>query len=201
MGCSSSKGSTIEPKTKEKAEVVFVLGGPGCGKGTQCANIVRDYGLVHLSAGDLLREEKASGSKDAELINKYISDGKIVPVEITVNLIKKAMEKNGWSKKKYLIDGFPRNEDNNNGWISVMGHITRIKFILFFDCTKENMIARMEARAAAAGDQARQDDNIETMTKRFDTFESETMPVVKLYEEFLRVRKVDANVSQEEVFE
>jgi UMP-CMP kinase len=69
-----------------------VLGGPGSGKGTQCAKIVEKYGFVHLSAGDLLRAERNSGSKDAELINNIIIAGEIVPVEITVKLIKKAMK-------------------------------------------------------------------------------------------------------------
>ena len=103
---------TNKPSATNRAICFFVLGGPGCGKGTQCANLVRDLGFVHLSAGDLLREERDSGSKDAELINNIIKEGKIVPVAITVNLIKKAMIKHGWRKKKYLIDGFPRNEDN-----------------------------------------------------------------------------------------
>ena len=72
--------------------MVFVLGGPGSGKGTQCADIVRDYGFVHLSAGDLLREEQKKETENAELIKSYIKEGKIVPVEITVKLIKAAME-------------------------------------------------------------------------------------------------------------
>ena len=83
--------------------------GPGSGKGTVCGKLVSEHGFVHLSAGDLLRAERDSGSPDGELINNIILEGKIVPVEITVNLIKKAMEKNGWSSKKFLIDGFPRN--------------------------------------------------------------------------------------------
>jgi len=93
-----------------------VLGGPGSGKGTQCAKLVADHGFVHLSAGDLLREERDSGSDKANLINSYISEGKIVPVEITCELIKQAMKKAGWADKKYLIDGFPRSEDNLLGW-------------------------------------------------------------------------------------
>ena len=56
-----------------RMQVVFVLGGPGAGKGTQCANIVKEFGWCHLSAGDLLREERASGSADAELINSCAS--------------------------------------------------------------------------------------------------------------------------------
>lgn len=64
--------------------VVFVLGGPGSGKGTMCAKIVDKYGWVHLSAGDLLRaERKDPTSKNGELINDFIKEGKIVPVEIT----------------------------------------------------------------------------------------------------------------------
>ena len=102
-----------------KPEVIFVLGGPGAGKGTQCNKLVDTYGLVHLSAGDLLRAERDTGSEDAELINNYIKEGKIVPVEITCHLIKKAMEKHGWEKCKYLVDGFPRNEDNLDGWNKV----------------------------------------------------------------------------------
>ena len=95
-----------------KATCYFVLGGPGCGKGTVCAKLVAEHGFVHLSAGDLLRAERNSGSKNAELINDIILKGEIVPVEITVNLIKAAMQGAGWSTKKFLIDGFPRNADN-----------------------------------------------------------------------------------------
>ena len=87
--------------------VVFVLGGPGAGKGTQCANLVRDYGFQHLSAGDLLRAEQARpGSEFGELIKGYIKDGKIVPMEVTVALLENAM-RDGIEKgnTKFLIDG------------------------------------------------------------------------------------------------
>jgi UMP-CMP kinase len=57
---------------------------------------VKLYGFVHLSAGDLLRAERDSGSPNGALINTYISEGKIVPIQITCNLIKKAMEAAGW---------------------------------------------------------------------------------------------------------
>lgn len=69
---------TFSPKD---VSVIFVLGGPGAGKGTQCANLVRDFGFVHLSAGDLLREEQnREGSEFGELIKTYIREGKIVSV-------------------------------------------------------------------------------------------------------------------------
>ncbi|MGH0122536.1 UNVERIFIED_CONTAM: hypothetical protein FKN15_038086 [Acipenser sinensis] len=76
-----------------KPQVYFVLGGPGAGKGTQCAKIVEKYGYTHLSAGDLLRAERGrTGSEFGELIENYIRDGKIVPVEITISLLQRVRE-------------------------------------------------------------------------------------------------------------
>ena len=98
-------------------------GGPGSGKGTQCANIVRDYGFVHLSAGDLLREEVASGSEEGKEIDAMMKEGKIVPQEVTIRLLKKAMAKA--SSKKFLIDGFPRKLDQAETFENEVGRAPR----------------------------------------------------------------------------
>lgn len=94
----------------DSVSVVYVLGGPGAGKGTQCVNLVRDYGFKHLSAGDLLRaEQNRPDSEFGGMIREYITDGKIVPMEVTVQLLENAMtddiksrEGGGW---RFLIDG------------------------------------------------------------------------------------------------
>lgn len=94
--------------TPEQALVLFVLGGPGAGKGTQCANLVRDFGFKHLSAGDLLREEQERpGSEFGEMIKEYIREGKIVPQEVTIQLLENAMKRAMDEEKKdrFLIDG------------------------------------------------------------------------------------------------
>lgn len=84
----------INNMSQQKPKVVFVLGAPGAGKGTQCSKIVDEYGYVHLSAGDLLREERQrAGSEYGELIEDCIRNGKIVPVEVTCSLIDNAMNK------------------------------------------------------------------------------------------------------------
>ncbi|GME70481.1 unnamed protein product [Ambrosiozyma monospora] len=78
-----------------EVDVIFVLGGPGSGKGTQCAKLVSQYGFVHLSAGDLLRaEQNKPGSEVGELIKNYIKEGLIVPQEITIGLLKDAIVEN-----------------------------------------------------------------------------------------------------------
>lgn len=97
--------------------IIFVLGGPGSGKGTQCANLVRDYGFTHLSAGDLLRaEQDRPDSEFGNMIKEYIREGTIVPMEVTVQLLENAVTEvverggnegggDGKGKAKFLIDG------------------------------------------------------------------------------------------------
>ena len=92
--------------TPEKTSVIFVLGGPGAGKGTQCANLVRDYGFKHLSAGDLLRaEQDREGSEFGQMIKDYIREGKIVPMEVTVQLLENAIQDVNKGEGRFLIDG------------------------------------------------------------------------------------------------
>jgi len=178
--------------------VVFVLGGPGSGKGTQCTKIAESFGYVHLSAGDLLREERArEGSEYGELINSYIKEGKLVPVEITIALIKQAMVKFGWEGGRYLIDGFPRSFDNLKGWENVIGNSVRVKFVLFFDASEETMQVRLVERGKTSG---RADDNMESIKKRFVTFQQESMPVVESYRLQGLVRRIDAEQSSEKVW-
>jgi len=180
-----------------KPFVLFVLGGPGSGKGTQCLKLVEKFGFVHLSAGDLLRAERNSGSENATLINDYISKGSIVPVEITVNLIKSAMESAGWADKRFIIDGFPRNADNLDGWNNIMENITDVKGVLYLDTTEATMEARLLERGKTSG---RVDDKPEIIKKRFDTYLNETMPIINCYSEKCMTYKVDSGASIDEVF-
>lgn len=105
-------------------------------------------------AGDLLRAERKSGSADGDLISSYIKEGQIVPVEITVGLIAKAMAASG--KRKFLIDGFPRNENNLEGWRRVMDGRVDVEGVLFYDVDDETRLSRLLERSKTSG---RTDDN------------------------------------------
>ncbi|XP_068604619.1 UMP-CMP kinase [Brachionichthys hirsutus] len=184
-----------------KPQVVFVLGGPGAGKGTQCSRIVEHYDYTHLSAGDLLREEQArEGSEYGKLIAGCIKEGSIVPVHITIKLLWKAMEetmKKDERKFHFLIDGFPRNEDNLQGWNSTMDEKALVKFVLFFDCNREVCIERCLERGKSSG---RTDDNRDSLEKRIKTYLKSTRPIIELYEKLGKVHSVDASLGVEEVF-
>ena len=180
-----------------KPKVFFVLGRPGSGKGTQCTKLVNEHGFVHLSAGDLLRAEMARPESEyGKLIDDIIKEGKIVPVEITCNLIKNAMEAAGWASKKFLVDGFPRNKDNYDGWMKVMGEIVEVVYVLVFDCDEEELTRRIMDRAGTSG---RTDDNIETLKKRFKQFVEEGMPIIEIYEKEGKVKNINGDQEIDQV--
>lgn len=184
---------------KDDVTVIFVLGGPGAGKGTQCANLVRDFSFTHLSAGDLLRaEQERPGSEFGQLIKDCIKDGKIVPMEVTVQLLENAMmetlQRNGTKKGKFLIDGFPRKMDQA---VKFEETVVPAAFVLFFDAPEDVMLKRLMKRGETSG---RSDDNLESISKRFRTFVETSMPVVDKYEKEGRVVNVLATNTPAEVY-
>ena len=195
QGFQSAEMFQVEREVDTTPNVLFVLGGPGAGKGTQCGNIVANYDYEHISAGDCLREERNNpNSENGALINDYIKRGAIVPVAITVALLLKKMQKS--PKTKFLIDGFPRNADNLQGWYDVVGDKANVLGVLFFDCAEETMTARLLGRAdkaEKAGQARRKDDNLESIKKRFRTYQTATRPIIQTYATMGKCMTVDAN--------
>ena len=194
---STNAKPAFDPK---KITVVYMLGGPGSGKGTQSAYLVRDYGFTHLSAGDLLREEQdRPGSEHGQEIKDYIKEGKIVPMETTVQLIENAMKsklkQKGSDKGRFLIDGFPRKMDQA---IYFENNVCPSTCTLFLDCPEDVMKERLLNRGKTSG---RSDDNEEAIVKRFKTFVETSMPVVDHFEKENKVIKVSATGSEGEVYE
>ena len=87
MGCSNNPSININDDAKW--QIIFVLGSPGGGKGTQCDKIKEKYQIFHYSCGELLRQAAKAKNEEADLINSYMKEGKIVPARITCELQKK----------------------------------------------------------------------------------------------------------------
>ncbi|WKX93854.1 hypothetical protein Q1695_011261 [Nippostrongylus brasiliensis] len=193
-------GSTITrllPMTASQRlfNVVFVLGPPGSGKGTQCLKIQENLKFVHLSAGDLLRAERQrKDSKYGQLIEEHITNGTIVPVEITCKLLENAMDEAG-DARGFLVDGFPRNQNNLEGWEQQMKGKVDVKFVLFLSCPVDTCINRCLHRG-----QGRTDDNEESLRKRIETYNNQTLPIIQHYEKLGLVKEVPSDKSPEEVY-
>lgn len=125
-----------------------------------------------------------------------IKEGQIVPVKITLGLLQQAMVRSG--RDLFLIDGFPRNFDNLQGWQEEMAEDEfQVQGVLFYDCPESVMEERLLERGKTSG---RSDDNAEAIRKRFRTYIESTMPVIDYYAKQDKVFKVDATPGPEEVF-
>ncbi|GAA5936546.1 bifunctional uridylate/adenylate kinase [Sporobolomyces koalae] len=195
----SSSTRAFDPS---QVTVLFVLGGPGAGKGTQCARLVTDHHFVHLSAGDLLRAEQTrEGSQYGEMIKTYIKEGKIVPMEVTIKLLENAMRaeinsstSTSQHKKRFLIDGFPRQMDQA---IKFDESVCPSSLVLFLVCPESILQERLLERGKTSG---RDDDNAESIKKRFQTFINTSMPVVDYYRKQGKVVDIDSSKTIEEVY-
>ncbi|CAG7846503.1 UMP-CMP kinase {ECO:0000255/HAMAP-Rule:MF_03172} {ECO:0000255/HAMAP-Rule:MF_03172}; AltName: Full=Deoxycytidylate kinase {ECO:0000255/HAMAP-Rule:MF_03172}; Short=CK {ECO:0000255/HAMAP-Rule:MF_03172}; Short=dCMP kinase {ECO:0000255/HAMAP-Rule:MF_03172}; AltName: Full=Uridine monophosphate/cytidine monophosphate kinase {ECO:0000255/HAMAP-Rule:MF_03172}; Short=UMP/CMP kinase {ECO:0000255/HAMAP-Rule:MF_03172}; Short=UMP/CMPK {ECO:0000255/HAMAP-Rule:MF_03172} [Serendipita indica DSM 11827] len=158
-------------------------------------------------AGDLLRaEQNREGSQYGELIRQNIREGKIVPSEVTVGLLRNAiaaeLEKRkenteqGWGdgKGRFLVDGFPRQMDQAHIFDE---QVCESKFVLFFVTSEEVLLQRLLERGKTSG---REDDNEESIKKRFKTFVETSMPVVEYYKKHDKVIEIDATKSIDDVY-
>lgn len=175
--------------------IVWVLGGPGCGKGTQCAKIVEKYGFTHLSSGDLLRAEVASGSDEGRELEAIMKEGKLVSNEIVLRILEKAIRSKIGCSKGFLIDGYPREKDQGAAFEK---KIAPADLIIFFDCSDGTLVTRILGRAAASGEK-RSDDNEDTLKTRISTFRTNTEAILEQYTD--KTLRLDAERSKEEIFD
>jgi UMP-CMP kinase len=180
---------------KNKRKVIFVVGGPGTGKGTQCALISEKYGYTHLSAGDLLRQEISSGSELGEKLKQILAEGKLVSSDITTSFLIRAMEQS--ENDKFLIDGFPRSMENLHCWEELAPTNIELQFLLLLECPEPVLLTRLLHRGKTSG---RSDDTEEVIKQRFRTSNAMTAPVVEHYRSTGQLRVVDSNRPPQDVF-
>ena len=179
--------------------VVFVLGGPGAGKGTMCELAESQLGWTHLSAGELLRAEHANGGPLGEAIEARISQGLLASDDIVVALLKNAMENvmRTTGRTNFLLDGFPRSPGNLDEWNRIFGETMELPKMLYFECPFDVLEKRILGRAKYTG---RSDDNIEALRQRFDTFKAETVPTVDHFRQQDKCLEIDTSQDRQAVY-
>ena len=182
------------------ANIVFVLGGPGTGKGTMCELAQLQLGWTHLSTGVLLRNEIEAGGRNAEAIEQTLAEGQLVSNEIVLALLQQAIENTirSTGKTNFLLDGFPRSLGNLEGWYDLFGREADLPKMLYLDCPYEVLEQRIMGRSKYTG---RNDDNLQSMKLRFDTFKAETLPTVDLFRSKDKCVQIDTSQDRRSVYE
>lgn len=185
-------------------DFIFVLGGPGSGKGTQSAVIAKEYGIGYLSTGDLLREtikklENPPKDMSEEELNKIkelagiMKNGGLVDDKTVIDLIKKKMSSS--KEEHWFIDGFPRKMSQCEAFAAELGEPVTC---LYINVPEDVLINRLLKRGETSG---RADDNEEAIKKRLKTYIEESQPVIEHYKGKGKVAEIDGNRSIDQVHE
>jgi adenylate kinase len=157
---------------------LLVLGPQGAGKGTQAKRISAEYGVPHVSTGDMFRAAIAAGTELGKQVQPLLDSGTLVPDETTVALIRERLAEPD-AAEGFVLDGFPRNLAQAEALDAMLGGIDRgLDAILFFDVPDSVGIERALSRAQVEG---RADDTPDVIARRLATYHAETEPVVEHY--------------------
>jgi adenylate kinase len=176
---------------------LLVLGPQGAGKGTQAKRISAEYGIPHISTGDMFRAAIAAGTEIGTQVEPILASGELVPDELTVALIRERLGEPD-AAEGFVLDGFPRNLAQAEALDEMLASIGKsLDAILFFDIPDSVGIERALERARLEG---RDDDTPEVIKRRLEIYHAETEPVVEHYRVTGKLVPLHANRSIDQVW-
>ena len=177
---------------------VILFGPPGSGKGTQSEKLVEKYGLVHLSTGNLLREEIENKTPLGVEAKKFMDNGQLVPDEVVIGMVDSYFDKNK-EAKGVLFDGFPRTVAQATALDKLLNlKKTDIAVVLALEVSEQELVKRLLNRGKTSG---RSDDTSEeVIRKRFAVYNNETSPVAEYYRKARKFKSIPGEGSIEEIF-
>jgi len=163
--------------------IILVISAPGAGKSTQCSRLSKELGYVHLSIGDILREERSADTPEAKHLDQYMKEfeasGRLMPCDIPLKYLVKRMRAHGWENSVFLVDGFIKSVYMYHYWDQIIGDNVRVVGCLYLECSEKVLLERLQSRAKGS---LREDDKNPDLAKiRLRTFKEQTLPVVQLY--------------------
>ena len=157
---------------------ILLLGPQGSGKGTQAKRLAEEYGLAHLSTGDILREEIRAGTELGKEVEPILSSGGLVPDETMIRLIRGRLQQDD-TQNGFVLDGFPRTEPQAEALDKMLQEIERPLTVVFaLELSDESSKERLLKRAEREG---RKDDTPEVIERRLRTYREQTEPLIEHY--------------------
>ena len=197
---------------------IVLLGAPGAGKGTQAQKLVKEFGIAHISTGDLLRAAVKAASPLGKKAKSYMDEGKLVPDQLVIDLVKERLGADD-AQEGFILDGFPRNTAQAVSLDSELAEMGKpLDAALLVDVEAEVIVRRLSSRrtckacgyTGTAADEAcprcggemyqRADDNPETIQRRLDTYAEQTSPLVEYYRGHGILKVVDGDRDADVVY-
>ncbi len=158
---------------------LVIFGAPGSGKGTQSERLTKEYGLCHISTGDVLRSHMAQGTELGKVAEGYISKGQLIPDDLMVSILAEVLDKNPQAAGGVIFDGFPRTINQAKALKAMLqARGAKVDAVIGLEVEEEELVARLLNRGKESG---RSDDNLETIKSRLEVYHSQTQPLQEYY--------------------
>lgn len=176
---------------------LVLFGPPGAGKGTQSEKLIKKYGFVHISTGDLFRWHTKNDTPLGKKVKEIMNSGALVPDEITISMLKEELDKNP-DANGFLFDGFPRTVGQAEALDKFMGdNDTAIHFVIALDVNEKELRERIAKRRTVEN---RADDEEEKLNKRVTEYFSKTIHVLPFYQKAGRLNTVNGVGNIDNIF-
>jgi adenylate kinase len=158
---------------------LVVFGAPGSGKGTQSARLIDEYGLYHISTGELLRDHIARDTELGRIADSYISKGQLIPDDLMIDILEHTLNENPETANGVIFDGFPRTIEQAKALKSMLAKRgSKVHAVVGLEVPDEELMDRLVKRGAESG---RSDDNPETINNRLKVYNAQTAPLRDYY--------------------
>lgn len=177
---------------------LVVFGAPGSGKGTQSAKLIDEYGLYHISTGELLRNHIAKGTELGKIADSYISKGNLIPDDLMISILSDELDNNPETKNGVIFDGFPRTIEQAHALNKLLArHNSKVHAVIGLDVEDEELVERLLKRGLESG---RADDNLEAINNRLKVYHAQTKPLKAFYENEGKYHHIPGSGSIDEIF-
>lgn len=158
---------------------LVVFGAPGSGKGTQSARLIDEYGLYHISTGELLRDHIARDTELGRIADSYISKGQLIPDDLMIDILEHTLNENPETANGVIFDGFPRTIEQAKALKTMLAKRgSKVHAVVGLEVPDEELMDRLVKRGAESG---RSDDNPETINNRLKVYNAQTAPLRDYY--------------------
>lgn len=178
---------------------LVLFGAPGSGKGTQSEKLIEEYGLHHISTGEVLRDHIKRETELGKIAKSYIDEGQLIPDELMISILDKVLEQEAAGKKGVIFDGFPRTIPQAEALEKMLEKRgTKVHAVIGLEVPEEELTDRLIKRGIASG---RSDDNEQTIAKRLDVYRRQTEPLKEYYNRRLAYYPINGTGSIDSIFD
>lgn len=178
---------------------IVIFGAPGSGKGTQSERLIDEYGLYHISTGEVLRDHIARATDLGKVAETYISQGQLIPDDLMVDILAHVLDNNPETSKGVIFDGFPRTIPQAKALKKMLAdRNSKVHAVVGLEVDDKELVDRLIKRGQESG---RSDDNLDTINRRLEVYHDQTSPLREYYQSEGKYHAIPGSGKVDEIFD